>query len=83
VTAMAVMTKQQAKQFAEMDDFFLDLLNLLKDKGIIDNQERKVLLLTGFEKLVQALEKKKIISPQDSKEAMAKGFTSLVYALAE
>ncbi len=80
---MAVMTKQQAKQFAEMNDFFLDLLNLLKDKGIIDNQERKVLLLTGFEKLVQALEKKKVISHQDSKEAMAKGFTSLVYALAE
>jgi hypothetical protein len=83
VTAMAVMNKQQAKQFAEMDDFFLDLLNLLKDKGIIDNEERKVLLLTGFEKLVQALEKKKVISHQDSKEAMAKGFTSLVYALAE
>jgi hypothetical protein len=80
---MAVMTKQQAKQFAEMSDFFLDLLNLLKDKGIIDNQERKVLLLTGFEKLVECLEKKKIISRQDSKEAMAKGFTSLVYALAE
>ena len=80
---MAVMTKQQAKHFAEMDDFFLDLLNLLKDKGIIDNQERKVLLLTGFEKLVLALEKKKVISHQDSKEAIAKGFTSLVYALAD
>jgi len=80
---MAVMTKQQAKQFAEMNDFFLDLLNLLKDKGIIDNEERKVLLLTGFEKLVECLEKKKVISPRDSKEAMAKGFTSLVYALAE
>jgi len=81
--AMAVMTKQQAKQFAEMDDFFLDLLNLLKDKGVIDNQERKVLLLTGFEKLVQDLEKKKIISSKDSKDAIAKGFTSLVYSLAK
>jgi hypothetical protein len=80
---MAVMTKQQAKQFAEMSDFFLDLLNLLKDKGIIDNQERKVLLLTGFEKLVECLEKKKIISAHDAKEAMAKGYTSLVYALAD
>jgi len=80
---MAVMTKQQAKQFAEMDDFFLALLNLLKDKGIIDNQERKVLLLTGFEKLVQCLEKKKIISSKDSRDAIAKGFTSLVYTLAK
>ena len=80
---MAVMTKQQAKQFAEMSDFFLDLLNLLKDKGIIDSQERHVLLLTGFEKLVQNLEKKKIISSKDSKDAIAKGFTSLVYALAK
>jgi len=31
---MAVMTKQQAKKFAEMSDFFLDLLNLLKEKDL-------------------------------------------------
>ena len=42
-----------------------------------------LLLLTGFEKLVECLEKKKIISSKDSKEAIAKGFTSLVYALAK
>ena len=30
---MAVMNKQQAKKLAEMNDFFLDLLNLLKKKG--------------------------------------------------
>jgi hypothetical protein len=28
-----------------MDDFFLDLLNLLKDKGIIDNQELSELIV--------------------------------------
>jgi hypothetical protein len=80
---MAVMTKQQAKHFAEMNDFFLDLLNLLKEKGIINNQEHRVMLLTGFEKLVLNLEKKKIISVKEAKDVMAKGFTSLVYALAK
>jgi len=80
---MTVMTKQQAKKFAGMDDFFLDLLNLLKDKGVINNKEHRVFLLTGFEKLVEHLEKNKVISSKDAKNAMKNGFTSLVYSLAK
>ena len=80
---MAVMTKQQAKKFAEMNDFFLDLLNLLKDKGILNNNEHRDLLLTGYEKLVELLAKKKVISSKDAKDAMKSGFTSLVFSLAK
>lgn len=78
---MAVMTKQQAKKFTEMSDFFLDLLNLLKDKGVINNEEHRRFLLTGYEKLVEHLEKKKIISSKAAKDTMKNGFTSLVYSL--
>ena len=80
---MAVMTKQQAKKFTEMSDFFLDLLNLLKEKRIINNQEHQRFLLTGYEKLIEHLEKKKVISSKDAKNAMKSGFTSLVYSLAK
>jgi len=79
---MAVMTKKQAKQFAEMGDFFLDLLNLLRDKGVLNKQEHHRMLLTGYEKLVEFLEKKKVISSKDAKNAIKKGFTSLVFSLA-
>ena len=80
---MAVMSKQQAKKFAEMSDFFLELLNLLKDQGIVTTGEHKLFLLTGYEKLVEHLEKKKIISSKDAKDAMKSGFTSLVFSLAK
>ncbi len=80
---MAVLTKQQAKNFAEMSDFFLDLLNLLKDKGVINNEEHRVLLLTGCDKLVDNLEQKKIITPKQARDAMKNGFTSLVHSLAQ
>ncbi len=80
---MAVMTKQQAKKFAEMSDFFLDLLNLLKEKGIINNNEHKTFLLTGYEKLVEHLAKIKVISAKEAKDAMKNGYTSLVQALAK
>jgi len=80
---MAVMTKQQAKKFVEMNDFFLDLLNLLKEKKVIGNKEHRSFLLTGYEKLVEYLEKKKVISSKDAKNAMKKGFTSLVSSLSK
>ena len=80
---MAVMNKQQAKKFAEMSDFFLDLLNLLKDQGIVTSSEHKLFLLTGYEKLVEHLEKIKVISSKDAKDAMKNGFTSLVFSLAK
>ena len=80
---MAVMNKQQAKKLSEMSDFFLDLLNLLKDKGVINAKEHRTFLLTGYEKLVEHLVKKKVISAKEARSAMKSGFTSLVYSLAK
>ena len=80
---MAVMTRQQAKKISEMNDFFIDLLNLLKDKGVINNKEHRTLLLTGYEKLVEHLEKNNVISSKDARNAMKSGFTSLVHSLAK
>ena len=80
---MAVMTKQQAKKFTEMGDFFLDLLNMLKGNGVINNKEHRLFLLTGYEKLVEHLEKNKVISSKAAKDAMKNGFASLVYSLAK
>jgi hypothetical protein len=80
---MAVINKQQAKKIAEMNDFFLDLLNVLKDKGVISSAEHRTFLLTGYEQLVAHLSKKKIISSKDARSAMKSGYTSLVQSLAK
>jgi hypothetical protein len=80
---MSILTKAQAKNFAEMDDFMLELCDLLKSKGIIDAKMHRRILLTGFFRLVEYLQEKKIINAKQAKEAMEKGFTSLVYALAK
>jgi len=80
---MAIMTKAQAKNFAEMDDFMLDLCDFLKSKGVIDAKVHRRILLSGFFRLVEFLQEKKIINSREAKEAMDKGFTTLVYALAK
>lgn len=80
---MAVMNKQQANDFTKMDDFFLDLLNLLEKQKVIDDKEHRKFLLTGYDKLIEHLENNNIISSKDAKDAMEKGFTSLVHALAK
>jgi hypothetical protein len=80
---MAVITKQQAKKIAEMNDFFLDLLNLLKERGVVTAQEHRQLLLTGYEKLVEHLANNKIITSADARGAMKSGYTSLVNSLAK
>lgn len=79
---MSVMTKAEAKKFSEMEDYFLDLLNFLKDKEVIDAALHRRILLTGFDKLVDCLQEKKLINGKQAKEAMNKGFTSLVASLA-
>ncbi len=79
---MAVMTKTQAKQFAEMDDYFIDLLDLLKGKGVLDAANHRRILLTGYEFLVEHLKEKDAISARDARESMKQGFTYLVSALA-
>ncbi len=80
---MAVMTKQQAKKFTEMSDFFLDLLNFLREKGVINKKDHNKLLLTGYERLIEHLANNKVISSKDAKDAMKNGYTSLVYSLAK
>lgn len=80
---MAVMNKQQAKKFAEMSDFFLDLLNYLKEKDVINKKDHNRLLLIGYERLVEHLAKIKVISSKDAKNAMKNGYKSLVYSLAK
>jgi hypothetical protein len=80
---MAVMNKQQAKKFTEMSDFFLDLLNYLREKGVIDKKDHSRLLLVGYERLVEHLAKIKVISSKDAKDAMKNGYKSLVYSLAK
>ena len=62
---MAVMTQAQAKKFVEMDDKMLDVLDYLRDKGIIDEKMHRKILLEGYSKLVDFLEKKKIITGKD------------------
>jgi hypothetical protein len=80
---MAVITKQQAKKIAEMNDFFLDLLNLLKERGVVSAQEHRQFLLTGYQELVEHLAKNKIITSADARGAMKSGYTSLVNSLAK
>ena len=80
---MAVMNKQQAKKFAEMSDFFLDLLNYLREKGVIDKKDHSKLLLIGYERLVEHLQKIKVISSKEARDAMKNGYKSLVYSLAK
>jgi len=83
VSVMAVMNKQQAKKFAEMNDFFLDLLNYLREKGVIDKKDHSKLLLIGYERLVEHLQKIKVISAKEARDAMKNGYKSLVYSLAK
>ncbi|MCX5895196.1 MAG: hypothetical protein NTZ51_05125 [Proteobacteria bacterium] len=80
---MSILTKAQAKNFAEMDDFMLELCDFLKSKGVIDAKIHRSILLKGFSSLVDYLQEKKVISAKEAKEAMEKGYTSLVNALAK
>jgi len=79
---MAVMTKQQAKKFIEMDDYFIDLLDFLKEKKVLDQDNYRRILLCGYEFLVNYLKEKKVISERDAQKSMQEGYTYLVNALA-
>lgn len=77
----AVMTKDQAKKFKEMPDRMIDILDLLKSKGILDEKTHRKYLLVGYSALVDYLEEKKVISAKDAKESQKNGFDSLIDAL--
>ena len=75
---MAIMTHAQAKKFCEMDDKMLDVLDYLKDKGVLDAKMHRTILLAGYSNLVEYLQKKKVINAKDAKAAMQGGFASLL-----
>ena len=80
---MAIMTQAQAKKLCEMDDKMLDVMDLLKDKNVVDEKTHRRILLEGYEKLVIYLEKKKLINAKQAKEAVKGGFDYLLPVLAE
>jgi len=77
------MTQAQAKKFIAMDDKMLDVLDYLKEKGVLDARMHRKILLEGYSKLVEYLEQKKYIKANEAKEAIKKGFDYLLPVLAE
>lgn len=80
---MALMTQAQAKKFCAMDDKMLDVLDYLREKGVLDDRMHRKILLEGYSSLVTYLEQKKYINANQAKEAIKKGFDYLLPALAD
>ncbi len=78
---MAVIAKNDARKFLEMDDRMIDILDYLRDKKIIDDLTHRKILLGGYFRLVEYLEVKKHLSKQQARDALANGFDSLIEAL--
>ncbi|MBN2107606.1 MAG: hypothetical protein JW832_09270 [Deltaproteobacteria bacterium] len=78
---MAVFTKAEAKRLAELDDYYMALLDALKKAGVLDDGAHRRYMLTGYYRLVEFLQGKKLITAKQAQEAMAGGFTSLVESL--
>ena len=79
---MAVMTQTQAKRFLEMEDRMIDILNFLRDKGIMDAQTHRKILLGGYFRLVEYLQLKKILTAKQADESLTGGFDVLIKNLA-
>ncbi len=79
---MAVFTKAEAKRLAELDDYYMALLDSLKKAGELDDETYRRYMLTGYYRLVEFLQGKKKLSAKQAQEAMTGGFTSLVESLA-
>jgi len=80
---MAVFTKAQAKKLAELDDFYMSMLDELKKEGALTADEHRKYMLCGFYRLVEALQEKKLINARQADDAMKDGFSSLVMSLAD
>ena len=78
---MAVFTKVEAKRLAELDEYYMPLLDSLKKAGVLDDVTHRRYMLTGYYRLVEFLQTQKRISAKQAQEAMAGGFTSLVESL--
>jgi len=79
---MAIMSKAQAKNFCEMDDKMIDVLNYLLSKGVIDAKTHRRILLEGYASLVNYLQSKKTLNAKQAKEAVKGGFDYLLPVLA-
>lgn len=80
---MAVLTKAEAKRLAELDDYYMPLLDSLKKAGVLDDAGHRRFMLTGYYRLVEYLRDKGLISSRDADAALAEGFTSLVASLSQ
>lgn len=80
---MAVFTKVEAKRLAELDEYYMPLLDSLKKAGVLDDVTHRRYMLTGYYRLVEFLQTQKRISAKQAQEAMAGGFTSLVESLVD
>ena len=80
---MAVMTKAEAKKLVEMDDKMIDVLDLLKNKKILDAKMHRRILLEGYSTLVAYLNEKKLINASEAKQAIKAGFDYLLPTLAK
>ena len=80
---MAVMTKEQAKKFVAMDDKMIDVLDLLKTKGVIDSKMHRTILLEGYKSLVEYLQQKGLVNVKEASEAIKGGFNYLLPKLAK
>jgi hypothetical protein len=80
---MALMTKAEAKKFADMDDRMLDVLDYLKSKQVLDAKTHRSILLKGYKGLVAYLQEKKHIDANEAKQAIEGGFYYLLPRLAK
>jgi len=78
---MAVMTKTEAKKFMGMDDRMIDILDFLKNKGVLNEENHRKILLGGYFRLVEYLEKEKVITGSQATAAQKNGFDDLIGAL--
>lgn len=80
---MAIMSKAQAKNFCEMDDKMIDVMNYLLSKDVVDAKTHRRIMLEGYSKLVDYLQAKKLINAKQAKEAVKGGFDYLLPVLAQ
>jgi hypothetical protein len=80
---MAVITKAEAKKILDLDDRMLDILDLLKNKRVLDAKMHRTVLLEGYKSLVAYLQQKKIVNANEAKQAMKNGLDYLLPLLAK
>ena len=80
---MAVITKAEAKKILDLDDRMIDVLDLLKNKRVLDAKMHRTILLEGYKRLVAYLQQKKTINANEAKQAMKNGLDYLLPLLAK